>query len=375
LDNCQAPVLNCLRVNFDTLDFSPAGIILKLKRLNALLFEGNLSYIERQQNQKLIETSGEVFTMIQVSNLTKMYGPRTAVEDLSFEVNKGEIVGFLGPNGAGKSTTMKILTGFMPATTGKVSVAGFDVFAKPIEVKRRVGYLPENPPVYLEMQVRDYLEYAARLHQVPKSGLAGQVKMAIEKTGLGSVQNRLIGNLSKGFRQRVGLAQALVHNPPVLILDEPTVGLDPKQIIDIRELIKSLAGDHTVILSSHILPEVTATCQRIIVISRGKIVAVDTLDQLTTRINKGLIYSMTVRNPATEGVNALRQIAGVKSVTAAGPKLVVEINSGGTEIRHQIVETAVQKGMGVLEFSAEKVSLEEIFLQLTTEEPQTAQGA
>ena len=306
--------------------------------------------------------------MIQVSHLTKMYGSRAAVSDLSFEVKKGEIVGFLGPNGAGKSTTMKILTGFMPATEGHVKIAGFDVFDQTINVKRNVGYLPETPPVYLEMTVKDYVEFAANLHQVPSDKVAASVKFAIDRTGLGDVQGRLIGNLSKGFRQRVGLAQALVHNPQVLILDEPTVGLDPKQIIDIRELIKGLAGDHTVILSSHILPEVTATCQRIIVINRGRIVAEDTLEHLTARLNKGLIYSMTVKTPSEEGVSALKAISGVASVAAAGTKLVLEIKTGQTEIRDQIVSTAVQKGMGVLEFSAEKVSLEEIFLQLTTEE-------
>jgi ABC-2 type transport system ATP-binding protein len=306
--------------------------------------------------------------MIQVSHLTKMYGPRTAVNDLSFEVQKGEIVGFLGPNGAGKSTTMKILTGFMPATSGKATIAGHDVFENPIEVKRNVGFLPENPPVYPEMQVDDYLDFTARLHGVAGADAAKAVKMAIDKTGLGDVRKRLIGNLSKGYRQRVGLAQALAHNPQVLILDEPTVGLDPKQIIDIRELIKGLAGDHTVILSSHILPEVTATCQRIIVISKGHIVAEDTIDRLTTRMSKGLIYSLNVKNAASGGIEAIRQIQGVKGVTTAGAKITIEISSGTDEIRDRIVETAVKQGMGVLEFSAERVSLEEVFLQLTTVE-------
>lgn len=306
--------------------------------------------------------------MIQVSHLTKLYGPRPAINDLNFDINKGEIVGFLGPNGAGKSTTMKILTGFMPATLGKATIGGFDVFENPIDVKRIVGFLPETPPVYPEMKVCDYLEFSAQLHQVPSKSIEKSVDVSIEKTGLGNVRNRLIGNLSKGYRQRVGLAQALVHNPPVLILDEPTVGLDPKQIIEIRELIKSLGGDHTVILSSHILPEVTATCQRIIVINRGQIVAQDTLEQLTARINKGLIYSLNVKNPSQEGIDAIRSVNGVSGVTAVKSKLVVELRPGQGEIRDKIVETAVAKGMGVLEFSSEKVSLEEIFLQLTTEE-------
>lgn len=309
--------------------------------------------------------------MIKVSHLTKLYGPRAAIHDLSFEVQKGEIIGFLGPNGAGKSTTMKILTGFMPATEGTANVAGFDVFENPIEVKQNVGYLPETPPVYTDMKVYDYLEFAARLHQVPSSTLRASVDLALQKTALGDVRNRLIGNLSKGFRQRVGLAQSLVHNPKVLILDEPTVGLDPKQIIEIRELIKSLAGDHTVILSSHILPEVTATCQRIIVINKGKIVAEDTIEGLIGRTTKGLLYSLLVKTPSPEGISALQQIRGVSKVKTKGSEIHIEIQSGTSEIRDQIVEIAVQKKMGVLEFSSEKVSLEDIFLQLTTVEAPT----
>lgn len=306
--------------------------------------------------------------MIHVSHLTKMYGPRTAIRDLNFEIAKGEIVGFLGPNGAGKSTTMKIITGLMPATEGVASVAGFDVFENPIDVKKNVGYLPENPPVYPEMQVADYLEFAAHLHGIPTGEVKKAVDTSIEKTGLGDVRKRLIANLSKGYRQRVGLAQALAHNPKVLILDEPTVGLDPKQIIEIRELIKGLGGEHTVILSSHILPEVTATCQRIIVINKGQIVAQDSLEQLTARMKKGLIYSLVVRKPETAGIEAIRKIPGIRNVTAVGTKLVVEMNSGSDDSREKVVETAVSHHMGVLEFSAERVSLEEIFLQLTTVE-------
>jgi ABC-2 type transport system ATP-binding protein len=306
--------------------------------------------------------------MIQVSHLTKMYGTRTAINDLNFEVKKGEIVGFLGPNGAGKSTTMKILTGFMPASSGNAVIAGHDVFEDPIGVKRNVGFLPETPPVYPEMTVTEYLEFAAALHGVPGSETKRSIDQALQKTSLGDVRKRLIGNLSKGYRQRVGLAQALVHNPQVLILDEATVGLDPKQIIEIRELIKSLGGDHTVILSSHILPEVTATCQRIIVINKGNIVATDTIEQLTSRLKKGLIYSLTVKSPSSGGVDAIRKLPGISTVTATGPKLVVEISPGAQEVRDKVVETAVTQGMGVLEFSAERVSLEEIFLQLTTVE-------
>jgi ABC-2 type transport system ATP-binding protein len=306
--------------------------------------------------------------MINVQNLTKRYGPRTAIDNLTFHVGRGEIVGFLGPNGAGKSTTMKILTGFMPASEGTATVAGFDVFDSPIDVKRNIGFLPENPPVYTEMSVQDYLKFAAQLHGVEKSRIQQAVDHALEKTSLGDVRKRLIGNLSKGFRQRVGIAQALVHNPQVLILDEPTVGLDPKQIIEIRKLIKELAGNHTIILSTHILPEVTATCDRVIVINKGKIAAQDSLERLTTRIQQGRIYSMSVRHASADGVAALKTIPGIKSVSEVGDKLTLEILPESGEIRDRITETAVQHRMGLLEFVAEKLSLEEIFLQLTTEE-------
>lgn len=313
--------------------------------------------------------------MITVRGLSKHYGVRKAIDDLNFEVKKGEIVGFLGPNGAGKSTTMKILTGFMPATEGDVTVNGFDVFDRPIDAKRAIGYLPETPPIYLEMTVRDYLEFAARLNQVAKTDMKKQVDWAIQKTNLGDVAGRIIGNLSKGYKQRVGLAQAIVHNPPVLILDEPTVGLDPKQIIEIRELIKSLAGEHTIVLSSHILPEVTATCGRIIVINRGRIVAEDTIDGLTMRLKKGLLLQMMVAKPNDAGIAAIRGIAGVNGVSATGPKLVIELSPNQGELRDRVARAAVESGMGILEFGAEKVSLEEIFLQLTTEEPSAGNPA
>jgi ABC-2 type transport system ATP-binding protein len=219
--------------------------------------------------------------MIEVTGLSKSYGTKNAIDNLSFKVGKGEVLGFLGPNGAGKSTTMKILTGFMPATDGTARVAGFDVFENPIEVKRRVGYLPETPPVYREMIVADYLTYAARLHGVSKVDLKKSVDTALAKCGLTQVSHRLIGNLSKGYKQRVGIAQAIVHNPDVLILDEPTVGLDPIQIIEIRELIKSFSGDHTVILSTHIMQEVQATCSSVLIINNGKILAHDAIGAVT----------------------------------------------------------------------------------------------
>jgi ABC-2 type transport system ATP-binding protein len=306
--------------------------------------------------------------MIEVSGLTKLYGQRSAVTDLSFTVKSGEIVGFLGPNGAGKSTTMKILTGFMPASSGTVKVNGFDVFEQAIEVKRSVGYLPENPPVYFEMVVEEYLKFAARLHDVPKNRMKEAVESALSRTGLLQVRKRIIGNLSKGFRQRVGLAQALVHDPKVLILDEPTVGLDPVQIIEIRELIKSLKGRHTVILSSHILPEVTATCERIIVINKGRIVAEDSIERLTGRMKQGLVYHLDVKNPAPAGIAALRSVPGVKEISVSGSKLLIEILPEQNELRDRLVEAAVHEKMGVLEFAPETRSLEDVFLQLTTQE-------
>jgi len=219
--------------------------------------------------------------MIKVEGLTKRYGDVTAIEDLSFQVEKGEIVGFLGPNGAGKTTTMRIITGFLASTDGTVSVSGQDIFEKPMEVKKRIGYLPEQPPLYADMTVAGYLKFVAKIKGVPRSTRADAIDRMVERCGLKDVRKKIIGKLSKGYRQRVGLAQAMIHDPQVLILDEPTIGLDPKQIIEIRELVKSLAGDQTIILSTHILPEVTMICQRCLIIDRGRIVADDSLEALT----------------------------------------------------------------------------------------------
>ncbi len=306
--------------------------------------------------------------MIEVKELSKFYGPRPAIDRLNFSIQPGEIVGFLGPNGAGKSTTMKIVTGFMPATSGTVTVAGFDVFEQSLQVKRNVGYLPETPPLYFEMIVEDFLKFAAKLHDVPASQLKAKVDSALERTGLTQVRKRIIGNLSKGYKQRVGIAQALVHDPKVLILDEPTVGLDPAQIIEIRELIKSLAGQHTVILSSHILQEVTATCQRIIVISKGKIVAQDTIERLTTQINQGVIYGLTVKATETQGIEAIRALKSVAHVDVSGNKLLVALHPDQASERDQIIQAAVNAKMGVLDFALERRSLEEVFLELTHEQ-------
>jgi len=221
--------------------------------------------------------------MIKVEGLTKRYDDVTAIEDLSFQVEKGEIVGFLGPNGAGKTTTMRIITGFLSSTDGTVSVSGQDIFEKPMEVKKRIGYLPEQPPLYADMTVAGYLKFVAKIKGVPRSARADAIDRMVERCGLKDVRKKIIGKLSKGYRQRVGLAQAMIHDPQVLILDEPTIGLDPKQIIEIRELVKSLAGDQTIILSTHILPEVTMICQRCLIIDRGRIVADDSLEALTAQ--------------------------------------------------------------------------------------------
>src|SRR5436190_5195222 len=255
--------------------------------------------------------------MIEVQHLTKRYGRVTAVDDLTFKVERGEILGFLGPNGAGKTTTMRILTGYMPATEGKAVVAGFDVFEQPLEAKRRTGYLPETPPLYPEMTVREYLTFVARIKGVPRPGRKARIDEMMEKTRIADMANRSCGKLSKGYRQRVGLAQALMHNPDVLILDEPTAGLDPKQIIETRQLIKGLAGDHTIILSTHILPEVSQTCQRVVIINRGKVVAVDTPDNLTARLRGSETMYVHVDAPGANVEATLATVPGVTRVTPA----------------------------------------------------------
>src|SRR5580765_4785134 len=241
--------------------------------------------------------------MIEVQHLTKRYGPVTAVDNLSFRVEAGEILGFLGPNGAGKTTTMRIITGYMPATEGTATVAGYDVVSQPIEAKRRTGYLPETPPLYPDMTVREYLAFVAKikLENATKSDRAMRVDHAMKKTHVDDMANRHCGKLSKGYRQRVGLAQAILHDPEVLILDEPTAGLDPKQIMETRDLIRSLAGDHTIILSTHILPEVAQTCQRVVIINRGRVVAEDTLDNLTHELKgAAAIYVQVAGDDRTE---------------------------------------------------------------------------
>jgi ABC-2 type transport system ATP-binding protein len=308
--------------------------------------------------------------MIEVENLTKRYGRNTAVDGVSFTVKKGEILGFLGPNGAGKTTTMRVLTCYLPPSEGTARVAGFDVFEQPLEVKRRVGYIPETPPLYADMDVATYLDFVARIKGVAKAQRAGKIDDAIQKTRVGDVRAKLIGRLSKGYRQRVGLAAAILHNPEVLILDEPTSGLDPKQILETRELIKSLGGEHTVILSTHILPEVSMTCGRVIIINRGKIVAEGTPDSLMHRLRGAAALRIKVQGAATAVMEALRSVPGVKAVaskTADAAESVFEVEAEpGRDVRVDVARAIVQKGFGLLGLEQIGMSLEDIFLHLTT---------
>src|SRR5260221_1530028 len=319
--------------------------------------------------------------MIEVQHLTKRYGRVTAVDDISFKVERGEILGFLGPNGAGKTTTMRILTGYMPATDGKAMVAGFDVFNQPIEAKRRTGYLPETPPLYPEMTVREYLQFVARLKikGVPASERRQRVEDAMRRTRLLDMAARHCGKLSKGYRQRVGLAQAILHNPEVLILDEPTAGLDPKQIIETRELIRGLAGDHTIVLSTHILPEVSQTGQRVVIINNGRVVAVDTPDNLTARLRGSETMYVQVDAAGVDATAVLRRVAGVSRVVEADRREGIvgyEVDSEhGRDIRRDLARAVVRGGLGLLELRPMRMSLEEVFLSLTTEDIDAAAAA
>ena len=313
--------------------------------------------------------------MIEVQHLTKRYGPVTAVEDVSFRVERGEILGFLGPNGAGKTTTMRILTGYMPATDGKAIVAGFDVFDQPVEAKRRTGYLPETPPLYPDMSVIEYLTFVAKIKGVPAAERSSRIQAVMDRTRILDVANRLCSRLSKGYRQRVGLAQALIHNPDVLILDEPTAGLDPKQIIETRELIKELAGNHTIILSTHILPEVSQTCQRVVIINKGHVVAVDTPDNLTARLRGSETMYLQVDAHGADVSAALGRVAGVRRVVESDHRqgmVGYEVESErGHDVRRDLARAVVTSGWGLLELRPMRMSLEEIFLSLTTEETPT----
>ncbi|HLH32529.1 MAG TPA: ABC transporter ATP-binding protein [Terriglobia bacterium] len=310
--------------------------------------------------------------MITVENLTKRYPAKTAIEGMSFQVEKGEILGFLGPNGAGKTTTMRIITGFIPASDGTVRVDGFDVFENPLDVRRRIGYLPENPPLYLEMTVAGYLRFVAKIKGVPKDRLDSEVERVMERVNITDVRDRITAKLSKGYKQRVGLAQALLNDPPVLILDEPTIGLDPKQIHEVRELIKDLAGNHTVVLSTHILPEVEQTCHRVIIIDHGKIVAVDTPQNLRSQLQGADRITVEVDGPVSEILSKLKATPGVvdaRKLEDSGGHHRLQIEGElRKDIRSDLARTIVQNGWGLYELQSATMSLEDIFLKLTTAE-------
>ncbi len=311
--------------------------------------------------------------MIAVENLTKYYGTLPAIQGVSFRVEKGEILGFLGPNGAGKTTTMRILTGFMPATSGTATVAGYDVFKDSLEVRKRIGYLPENVPIYNDMEVSAYLNFVTEVKGVPKKLRKEKIQQVIKNCGLESVSNRMIKNLSKGYRQRVGLAQALVNDPEVLILDEPTMGLDPKQITEIRHLIKELATEKTIILSSHILPEVSMICQRVVIINQGKVVAEDTTENLTSRSQTSRRILLQVDGPSEVVLKILREVNGVNRVQrkdqVTGNIFNYEVEaSKDRDVRRDLAHAIVQSGNGLLELRPVEVSLEDVFVKLVTEE-------
>lgn len=309
--------------------------------------------------------------MIEANGLTKFYGSLQAIRDVSFEISRGEVVGFLGPNGAGKSTTMRILTCYMPPTVGTVRVDGLDVLEHSLEVRGRIGYLPENVPLYNDLTVRRFLRFAAGAKGVEGKRTGREVERVVDVCGLEKVAGRIIGNLSKGYRQRVGLAQALIDNPPVLILDEPTIGLDPAHIVEIRNLILSLRGEHTILLSSHILPEVALICQRVLIINKGQIVATDSPANLTRQLQTSSRLVLEVRGDAPGLIPAVEGLPGVLRVVAQpgeNSRMVVE-SERGLDPRPDLARMVVRQGLDLLELKAVDLSLEEIFMQLVTEEP------
>ncbi len=310
--------------------------------------------------------------MIEAKNLTKVFNGRKVVDNVSFKVEKGGILGFLGPNGAGKTTTMRILTCYMPSTEGTAKVAGYDVFEESIEVRRRIGYLPENPPLYHEMTVESYLSFVAKIKGSPAYQRRSQVDEVMGKCSIGEVRNRIIGKLSKGFKQRVGLAQALLNNPEVLILDEPTLGLDPKQIFEVRSLIKSLAGQHTVILSTHILPEVSMTCDRVVIINKGRVVAMDTPEGLAQQMKGAERIAVIVDGPKEAVHEKLQSIDGVLNVQVSEgnshPAAFTVECQLNTDIRSTLAAMVVSQGWGLLELRGISMSLEDVFINLITQE-------
>jgi len=306
--------------------------------------------------------------MIEVQDLTKYYGPTLAISRLNFEVAAGEIVGFLGPNAAGKTTTLKILAGFLSSTSGTARINGFDCLSQSLETRRSLGYLPETVPLYRDLTVTQFLRFAARAKGVEAGAEQKEIDRVMEDCGLKEVRHTLIASLSKGFRQRVGLAQALLHRPPVLILDEPTIGLDPSQIVEIRQLIKDLAGAHTVILSSHILPEVAQLCQRVIIINQGQIVASDTPENLSRQLGQGSRLLLTVLGPETEVVPALQTVPGVQGVAGQGGGRYLVEAAPDPDARPLLARLVVERGWQLLELRTQEFTLEDVFLNLVTEE-------
>lgn len=311
--------------------------------------------------------------MIEVTNLTKKYGQHTAVNSISFTVDDGEIIGFLGPNGAGKSTTMNMITGYISSTDGTVKVDGYDILEQPEQAKKRIGYLPELPPLYLDMSVEEYLTFVADLNGVKKSEKKKEIETAMEVTKITDMRKRLIKNLSKGYKQRVGLSQALIGNPDVLILDEPTVGLDPKQIIEIRSVIKNLGKKHTIILSSHILSEVSAVCDRVIIINNGKIVASDTPENLSKRLTQSNCLNLRVKGNKQSIIAALKSIDNVenvkfKSVIENDTVDVLVEGKENTDIREDVFNKMAEHNYPILNMTSMDLTLEEIFLQVTKDD-------
>ncbi len=304
--------------------------------------------------------------MIQVTGLTKDYGKRRAISDLTFEVKKGEIVGFLGPNGAGKTTTMRILTGYMPPTTGKAEIGGFDVLEDPLEVRRLVGYLPETVPLYNDMTVFDYLMYMAKIRGIDNA--EDRIDDVLEMVSMEDRADGYVGKLSKGMRQRIGLAQAILHKPDVLILDEPTIGLDPGQIIEVRKLIRDIGKEHTVLLSTHILPEAQQVCDRVIIINKGQLVAEDSTERLQARLTGAQRVLLRVRSDISEVVPLVASTPGVISVIPRDIETIEFETQPGQDVRPQVARTVVNAGYDLLELSNISMSLEEIFLQLTRDE-------
>jgi len=307
--------------------------------------------------------------MIEVEGLRKIFGTTVALDEVSFRVERGEIVGLLGPNGAGKTTMMRVLTGYLPPTAGRVRVGGHDVGEEPIEVRRLIGYLPETVPVYAELTVRDYLKFAADLRELPRIDVPDRMAVAMRQTGISDIGHRVIGHLSKGYRQRVGLAQALLHSPELLILDEPTVGLDPSQVVEIRSLIKELATHRTVILSSHILSEISQICTRVIVIHRGRIVAIDTQEDLERKLKGAEHVFVQLRAPANEALEAIRALPGIRSVApaeaAAGTAAFSIECELGRDVREDLSRLALDRHWPILDLRSVAMSLEDMFLKLT----------